>query len=113
MENFEEEKCLTDSLGNLKTGHLVDFDSLAFDREQNGCKNFKVTETVKMRVINMGEEDLCLQDVRITTVTDRGVGKTMLCQLNLDNTNKYNRNLYVDGKTRIDDYTPSLFLNCA
>ena len=113
MENFEEEKCLTDSLDNLKTGHLVDFDSHAFDQEQNRCKHFKVTESVSMRVINMGEEDLCLQDVRINTMTDRGEGNIMLCQLNLDSTNQYNSLMYVEGRTSTDDFTPSIFLDCA
>ena len=104
LTNTEDETCVTDSLTGLKTGHLVDFDS--FDKKQKGCHKFRVTEKITMKVINEGNVDMCLQDVRINVASKKGVGKIMVCKLDIFETNK-SETIYIEEKDK-----PAISLLC-
>ena len=106
LTNTDDETCVTDSLTGLKTGHLVDFNSYSFDRKQKGCHNFRVTEKITMKVINEGNVDMCLQDVRINVASKKGVGKIMVCKLDIFETSK-SETIYIEEKDK-----PAISLLC-
>ena len=86
LTNVDDETCVTDSLTGLKTGYLVPFHSYSFDRKQEGCHKFRVTEQITVKVISEGNANMCLLDVRITVVDKKGVGNIMVCKLDIFNT---------------------------